>query len=109
MLIIWYLVCFKSSQVPCTAPSQSQMYDVLWKELGIWIKRMPEEWQELFDLQRDYVRSIRKGLIFYYIYICMGFYGKIEGNDKEYAEFARWQSNPFIFIEYMWGLLPTRR
>ena len=56
MLIIWYLVCFKSSQVPCTAPSQSQMYDVLWKELGIWIKRMPEEWQELFDLQRDYVR-----------------------------------------------------
>lgn len=42
MLILRYLFCFKDAQVPCTAPTQSQMYDVLWKEIAVWVNRMPE-------------------------------------------------------------------
>lgn len=40
-LVIWYLICFKDAQIPCTAPTADQMFDVLWKELKKWIDRMP--------------------------------------------------------------------
>jgi hypothetical protein len=42
MLILWFLFCFMESKVPCTAPTQSQMYDVLWAEIQKWILKMPE-------------------------------------------------------------------
>src|SRR5215204_1750661 len=38
--ILWYLGCHENAQVPATAPSADQMYDVLWKELSLWIGRM---------------------------------------------------------------------
>lgn len=56
MLIIWFLICFKDAQVPCTAPTQNQLYDVLWKELAKWISMMPKQLQDMLDLQWDYLR-----------------------------------------------------
>lgn len=56
MLILWYMFCHKDAQVPCTAPTSEQMYDVLWKELSIWLSRMPEEIQNLYDHQSSYLR-----------------------------------------------------
>lgn len=41
-IILWFLFCFKDSQVPCTAPTADQMYDVLWKELNLWISRIKD-------------------------------------------------------------------
>lgn len=55
-IILWFLYCFFEAQVPVTAPTTHQMHDVLWKELSIWIKRMPEEVSELYDWTSDYVR-----------------------------------------------------
>ena len=37
MLLLWFLFCYMDSQIACTAPSQSQMYDVLWKEIAVWL------------------------------------------------------------------------
>lgn len=56
MLILWYLFCFKDAQVPCTAPSSEQMYDVLWKEIAKWLYKMPQPAQDLYEWRTDYVR-----------------------------------------------------
>lgn len=54
--ILWFLFCFYDSQVPVTAPTSHQMHDVLWKEISIWIGRMPAEYSEIFEWSSDYVR-----------------------------------------------------
>lgn len=53
---LWFLYCFFESQVPVTAPTSSQMHDVLWKELAIWLTRMPDEIKPLYEWSKDYVR-----------------------------------------------------
>lgn len=58
MLILWYLFCHKDAQVPCTAPSTEQMYDVLWKEIAKWLKRMPKPVQDLYDWTASYLRMV---------------------------------------------------
>jgi hypothetical protein len=55
-IILWFLYCFYQSQVPVTAPTSHQMHDVLWKELSLWINRMPDGVKKLFEWQSDYVR-----------------------------------------------------
>jgi phage terminase large subunit len=55
-IILWFLYCYAESQVPVTAPTSAQMHDVLWKELSLWINRMPEEYKELYEWQQDYIR-----------------------------------------------------
>lgn len=55
-LIIWFLFCFKDSQIPCTAPTSSQMHDVLWKELSKWIQRLKPEIKIKFDWSSEYLR-----------------------------------------------------
>lgn len=56
ILILRFLFTHPNSQIPCTAPTQSQIYDVLWKELSIRINRMPEPVRDMFDWQADYLR-----------------------------------------------------
>jgi hypothetical protein len=56
MIVLWYLFCFKNAQVPCTAPSSDQMFDVLWKEIALWQGRMPEKIAELYEWQSAYIR-----------------------------------------------------
>ena len=36
--ILWFLVCFPYSKVPCTAPTGHQLKDVLWSEIAKWLK-----------------------------------------------------------------------
>jgi len=55
-LVPWFLFSFKHAQVPCTAPTSSQMNDVLWKEIALWINRMPDIYSELFDCTSSYIR-----------------------------------------------------
>lgn len=57
MLILWYLMCFEDAQIPCTAPSSEQLYDILWKEIAKWRHRMPEEVQAYIDWGVQYVRN----------------------------------------------------
>lgn len=57
-LILWFLFVFYDAQVPCTAPTADQMYDVLWKELSLWINRMPTSVKSKYDWGSDHVRMI---------------------------------------------------
>jgi len=56
LTILWYLFCHKDAQVGCTAPTTQQMHDVLWKELQIWISRMPKEIAANYQWATSYVR-----------------------------------------------------
>ena len=55
-LILWYLFSYRESQIPCTAPTSDQIYDVLWKEIAKWHKRMPEAVQGKYQITSDYAR-----------------------------------------------------
>lgn len=56
LIVLWYLFCFKDAQVPCTAPTSDQMYDVLWKEISKWLTKMPKPIREKYEYQSGYVR-----------------------------------------------------
>ena len=55
-IVLWFLFCYPEAQVPCTAPTSEQMYDVLWKEIAKWMKKMPEHVAEQFDWTSSYIR-----------------------------------------------------
>lgn len=55
-LILWFLLCFPDAQVPCTAPSSDLLHDVLWKELKIWLDRMPTDLSSLYEWTTGYLR-----------------------------------------------------
>lgn len=56
ILIIWFVICFENAQVPCTAPTAHQLHDILWKEIRLWMQRMPDEWSDLLDHTNSYLR-----------------------------------------------------
>jgi hypothetical protein len=55
-LILWFLFCHPLAQIPCTANTGDQLYDVLWKELAKWHSRLPESVQPLYEVQADHIR-----------------------------------------------------
>lgn len=52
-LMFWFLFCFKEAQVPCTAPTTEQMYDVLWKEASKWQQKLPDQIKSKFEITSD--------------------------------------------------------
>lgn len=57
-LILWFLFTRPDSQIPCTAPTSDQMYDVLWKELATWIFRMPKNIKDKFQWESQHIRVL---------------------------------------------------
>lgn len=55
-VILWFLFVNYNSQIPCTAPTADQMYDVLWKELNLWIDKMPPQVKFAYEWGRDHIR-----------------------------------------------------
>jgi len=56
MLIIWWLFCFKNAQIGATAPTREQIHDVLWKEIKVWLDKMPPKHRDWYDWQSGYLR-----------------------------------------------------
>jgi len=55
-VMIWFLFSFPDCQIPCTAPGFQQMYDVLWKEVALWVHRMPPNIKNLYEWESSHVR-----------------------------------------------------
>lgn len=55
-IILWFLFTRKEAQVPCTAPTSDQMFDVLWKECNRWIQKMPKQFSQIYDWSNSYIR-----------------------------------------------------
>src|SRR3990167_3460840 len=56
LLVIWYLFCHLDAQVGATAPTSEQLHDILWKEISIWMQKMPGQLKELFEWQTGDIR-----------------------------------------------------
>jgi len=65
ILLLWFLICHKDAQIPCTAPSAQQMYDVLWKEVSKWHNVLPERLKELIEVGASYVRIKERPLTWF--------------------------------------------
>ena len=59
-LTIWYLFCFKDAQVGATAPTSQQIHDVLWKEISLWLGKMPQEIACLYEWSNQYLRILER-------------------------------------------------
>jgi len=48
-LLAWLVLWFISTHFPCkvgtTAPTERQLKDILWTEIGTWFRRLPPAWQ----------------------------------------------------------------
>lgn len=56
-VMLWFLFSFKDCQVPCTAPTADQLYDVLWKELNLWISRIKDQnIKSMFIWEANHIR-----------------------------------------------------
>jgi hypothetical protein len=40
--ILWFLLTRYPAKVPCTSPSAHQLFDVLWAEVTLWARKLPE-------------------------------------------------------------------
>ena len=60
LIILWFLFSFPNCQIPCTAVTADQLSEAMWKELAIWLDKMPESYKEVFDLSADHLRRNEK-------------------------------------------------
>lgn len=54
--LLWFLFSYPDCQIPCTAPGFQQMYDVLWKEIALWIHRMPPQIKKQYQWESSHIR-----------------------------------------------------
>lgn len=68
-ILWWHLECFDYPRIPCTAPTSSQLHDVLWAEATKWSRRSdevskknglpPELWlTNLFKITQDRIMEV---------------------------------------------------
>lgn len=53
--IIWWLMTHIPARAICTANTASQLADVLWGELDLWVRRLPDGLRQLLELKADYL------------------------------------------------------
>lgn len=46
-IVIWFMVTRPFPKIPCTAPTQHQLFDILWAEISKWIRNNPSLADEL--------------------------------------------------------------
>jgi hypothetical protein len=57
-IILWFLYTRHNARVPCTAPTEAQLKDVLWAELSIWHQGMDEFFRKKFVITSDHVYHV---------------------------------------------------
>ena len=60
-LVLWFLCTRKNVKIPCTAPTQAQLRDVLWAEIAKWRERMPSWWRTIWSARPSMATTRRSG------------------------------------------------
>ena len=56
--VIWFITTRSHPKIPCTAPTQHQLYDILWAEIAKWLRNNPVLEKELiWTKERLYMRG----------------------------------------------------
>lgn len=54
----WYFLMTRpDARIPCTAPTQPQLVDILWPEFAKWHQKMPIEFQNMWDISATHIRN----------------------------------------------------
>jgi hypothetical protein len=59
--IIWYMSTHYPVKVPCTAPSSNQLYDVLWAEVRLWLRKAVPAIRDQFVVKSDRIELVGGG------------------------------------------------
>lgn len=51
--ILTFLLTRYPCKIPCTAPTKSQLKDILWSEIGKWYRRLDDCYKDLIELKSD--------------------------------------------------------
>lgn len=54
--VCWFLFTRPYPKIPCTAPTQQQLFDILWPEISKWLKRSPLL-NDLFEWQKTKIAN----------------------------------------------------
>jgi len=78
---LWFLYCYENAIITCTGPSSKQLQDGIWKELSVWLNRMPEWVRNRFEKTNEYLRLLEKP---------NEWYARVVTGTKENAENVSW-------------------
>lgn len=56
-VILWYLMTHSYPKIPCTAPTQHQLNDILWAEIAKWINSSPLRSEMVWTKEKVYLRG----------------------------------------------------
>jgi phage terminase large subunit len=54
-IILWWILTRYPAKAACTANTSTQLHDVLWGELDLWYRKLPEGMKDLLELKADYL------------------------------------------------------
>jgi hypothetical protein len=57
-LILWFLMTRSPAKVVVTAAKETQLRDVIWAEMGLWLRREPRRLYDLFEVQADKISRV---------------------------------------------------
>jgi len=56
--ILWFLMTRTPAKVVVTAAKETQLRDVVWAEMGLWLRKPPQRLIDLFELQADKITRV---------------------------------------------------
>lgn len=56
--VLWFLYCYPEAIVTCTWPSAKQLQDGIWKEISVWLEKMPPSIRVKFEKTSEYIRIV---------------------------------------------------
>lgn len=65
IIILWWLYTRAHSKVPCTAPTENQLRDVLWSSIKEFHNRLPEPLRKKFEVTTDRVSNVENPLTWF--------------------------------------------
>ena len=103
MLTLLYLMILPDCRILITSPSSQQLRRVFYAEVKKWVRRMPEQFQEYYDLTIETIKSIINNLNFEFITERED--GKlIPVKDKYGFNIAAMDGHQFLYTEHAIGL-----
>ena len=61
--VIWFMCTRPFPKIPCTAPTQHQLHDILWAEVSKWIRNNPVLNNDLVDKRARLHEEIPGGMV----------------------------------------------
>lgn len=62
-VVIWFMVTRPFPKIPCTAPTQHQLFDILWAEVSKWLRHNKALSNELYGQRKSLHERLPGGMV----------------------------------------------